>query len=813
MKQFNKIHMRLIAIITAGALLLGAVGYLLVSHFSEPTDSEKNKQIISVKGASVDFGFLLNEGDEVTIKKVNPAEVDPDVEIYAYDFMLSSGQPDGVIEIAISYSDKGLKEDEEKISVCGKYLNPQTGEWEDVFYTVDPDSNTVRILTDHLSTYAVFKITNANKRSAYISEVNIYAANMTTRQAAKILEAYSGQAPTWREDVVSAAMEALGSHEYFAATSVPTLLSLGGAYDSIIGSSLGDSLTVLGVSTACAQFAYDSYNYGLDSKEASLSGMKAVLNLSVSLANAPIQLAYVGVGVIDLALTDVSTFAVSNKYKSTKNMYDAYYRRSGIQRNSSDWLKLFEKMYKDNKNEPEKVLELMQAEIDRYVQEYWTVAGTDWESWIDSYDKNGKLSKYPWPQEKDRNNISNIHKSELYEYLGNVFRRISRNMYLDSLVERQKDFQKLADIYNRKFSLVIREEVPSGKSPTWAGYYARLAPISKNVDSSSWIGKLNENGGGRISFTLLAHQTAGFPMNFELYKTAADAREGKNKLKTITLHPFTESEQTVLLQPKQVDEPEPEEPEPEPEPKPEPKPPIAEENPWYDVTVKALDNSKVFSGWSAVLQYPKDSSPDLYFMLAEFDRKGQCLLSFQRSDYEGLESPSQIWLYKNKADLLNKAKPDQVVNFSLASASYAGEYSGEPLYKLIVKAKPPEEKPDILEGITGDYSSYLIHSEYFTTGLPEKIVKDYSPGEEPSADVNLHYNGPSLTYISAADPYHTGKVLEKSSDSLYERTETDGSSTTYIRIEIISIGSSAKLFMSYDSPGTTWQYEYMLTRK
>lgn len=812
MKQFNKNHLRLIALITAGTLLLGTVGYLLVAHFSEPPDSEKElNQIVSTKGAAVDFGLLLDEDDVVTIEKVVPAAVDPDVEIYAYDFNLSSGQPDGVIEVAISYSDKGLKEDEEKVSVCGKYLNEDSGEWEDVFYTVDPDSNTVRILTDHLSTYAVFKITNASKRSAYISEVNVYAANMTTSQAAKILEVYSGQAPTWREDVVSATMEALGSHEYFVASSVPTLLSLGGAYDSIISSSLGDSLTLLGVSTACAQFAYDAYNYGLDSKEASFSGMKAVLNLSVSLANAPIQLAYVGVGVIDLALTDVSTFAVSNKYKSTKNMYDAYYRRSGIKRNSIDWFKLFEKMYKDNKNEPEKVLQLMQAEIDRYVQEYWTEAATDWESWIDAYDKNGKLSKYPWPLEKDRNNIANIHKSELYDYLGNVFRRISQNMYLDSLIEREKDFQKLADIYNRKFSLVIREDVPSGKSPTWAGYYARLAPISKNADSSSWIGKLNENGGGRMSFTLLAHQTAGFPMNLELYKTAADVREGKNKLKTITLNPFTEPEQTVLVQPRQVDVTEPEE--PEPEPKPEPKPPIAEENPWYDVTVKALDNSKVFSGWSAVLQYPKDSFPDLQVMLAEFDRKGQCLLSFQRSDYEGLESPSQIWLYINKADLLKKAKPDQVVNFSLASASYAGEYSGEPLYKLIVKAKPPEDKPDILEGITGDYASYLLHSEYFTTGLPEKIVKDYAPGEEPSADVNLHYNGPSLTYISAADPYHTGKVLEKSSDSLYERTETDDSSTTYIRVEIISTGSSARLFMSYDSPGTTWQYEYMLTRK
>lgn len=68
---------------------------------------------------------------------------------------------------------------------------------------------------------------------------------------------------------------------------------------------------------------------------------------------------------------------------------------------------------------------------------------------------------------------------------------------------------------------------------------------------------------------------------------------------------------------------------------------------------------------------------------------------FLPPDYEGLESPSQISLNKNKADLLNKEKPDLVVNFSLASASYAGEYSGEPLYKLTVKAKPPEDKPGI----------------------------------------------------------------------------------------------------------------------
>ncbi len=817
MKQPIKTHMRLFAVITAGVLLLSGLGiYSLVARLRKPSISGgDSEQVVSVKGASVDFGCLLDENDEVIIKKVKPAEIDSGVEIYAYDFQLSSGQPDGVIEIAISYSDKGLQEEDEKRAICGKYLNEETGEWEDVFYTVDPDSNTVRILTDHLSIYGVFKVTDPAKRSAYISEVSIYAAGcMTTKQAQIILECYAGQGPTWKEDVAGATIEALGSYPYFAATSVPTLLSLGGAYDSIFSSSFNNSLNVLGVSTACAQFAFDAYYNGLSSKEASLSGMKTVLDLALNFTAPSIQLAYISVGAIDLALTEVSTFAVSNKYKSTKHMYDAYYRRSGINRKAKDWFTLFEKMYKENKYEPQKVLEMMEAEIDRYVQEYWTVAGTDWESWIDSYDKNGSLSKYPWPSAKDRNNISSIFKSELYEYLRCVFQAISRNMYLDSLTERQKDYQKVADLYNRKFSLVIREDIPSGKSSTWAGCYARLAPLSNNTDPSAWTGKLNNNGGGRMNFTLLAHQIAGFPMKLELYKTAADVKAGK-KLHTVTLPPFSETEQTVILEPRpDFEEPKPADEDPEsdentPPELPVTQPPHPEENPWYDITIKATDNSKVFSGWFAVLQYPKNSYPDLKDMYKDFNSKGECVLYFQKSDYDGLDSPSQIWLYKDKTDLLNKLKPDQIVNFSLGSASRAGERYGEPLYKLIVKAKPPGNKPDILESITGDYTSYMIHEEFFTEGLPEKQVEDYDPGEKPSGNVNLHYNGPSLTLIAAADPYHTARVLDKITGYRYERTENN----TCYRIEILTAGENAKLYISTESPGYELTQVYILTKK
>lgn len=94
-------------------------------------------------------------------RRVTPPTVDKDVEIFAYDFKLSSGQPGGAIEFIIPYDDKGLTEEEELLSVCGKYLNEETNEWEDIFYTVDTKANEVHIISDHLSTYSAFKIANA----------------------------------------------------------------------------------------------------------------------------------------------------------------------------------------------------------------------------------------------------------------------------------------------------------------------------------------------------------------------------------------------------------------------------------------------------------------------------------------------------------------------------------------------------------------------------------------------------------------------------------------------------------------------------
>lgn len=517
---------------------------------SESFTLQEGQTAVATKdGAIADFGCLLEAGGEVTVEKVKPAPVDSDVEIYAYGFKLSSGQPEGAIELTIPYDDAGLNAEDERLSVCGKYLNEQTGQWEDVFYTVDTEANKVRIITNHLSTYSVFKVNNPGKRSEYISDVSSYAASMTTKQAETLLNTYAGQGASWQEDVISTFLGATGSVEFFTTSSVPTILSLGGAYEDMICSPISNSLTLLGLTSACAQFGFDAYQNGLTSKAASISGMKSVLNLSVNFATKPIQLAYVGVGVIDLALTEVSTYAIQTRYESTKNMYDAYYNRPENKRKVKDWLKLFETIYKENKSDPQAALNRMTAEIDRYTREYWEVAGSDWESWIDAYDTNAKLSKYPWPSEKDRLNISNIYKAELYDYLQAAFRTMSRNIYFDILTQREQEFKKLAELLNQRYTITIKEEEVSDKEPKWANCYVKLAPLSDETTASAWTIKLDDKANGKLTFTLLAHETAGFPMKLEFYKTKADWEEGKAAAST-KLSPFKKTEKTFTIKAK-----------------------------------------------------------------------------------------------------------------------------------------------------------------------------------------------------------------------------------------------------------------------
>ena len=105
-----------IAFVLIISLILGGTGiWLLIRSLREPsgtgTESDKlsvSDTVVEVDRVKVCFGSLLDEGEELLICDVEPENSDPDIEIVAYDFILSSGQPKGEIEIVIQYDDNDI---------------------------------------------------------------------------------------------------------------------------------------------------------------------------------------------------------------------------------------------------------------------------------------------------------------------------------------------------------------------------------------------------------------------------------------------------------------------------------------------------------------------------------------------------------------------------------------------------------------------------------------------------------------------------------------------------------------------------------
>jgi|GEM_PF-5265757 len=112
----------------------------------------------NLDGCTIRFSqFDLDVDTNLTISTVQPdpyhEELDHNYRATVYDFELEGvDQFTDLIEITIPYDDSYMEPDaDESRSAFGMYLNESTGEWETVNYSVDTESNTVTIITDHLS--------------------------------------------------------------------------------------------------------------------------------------------------------------------------------------------------------------------------------------------------------------------------------------------------------------------------------------------------------------------------------------------------------------------------------------------------------------------------------------------------------------------------------------------------------------------------------------------------------------------------------------------------------------------------------------
>ncbi len=460
----------------------------------------------SFDGAVIDFGIFNIDGEQEVSCKTLPVKEDKQsgVRVAAYDFTLSGKSTfDDVVTITLPYS-SAYDQD----SVGARYYNEQTAEWESVPYEVDAQNNTVRIFTTHLSTYGVFEVDNEKSRAAYITHVYRSAQTIPPELAKAILEEYT-QTGSPGPSAFEAGLEIANSISGISSAYLTTT-TLGGAYGSALRQQFNQLSTHAGVALAVVQLASDIYT-GKEDRETATNLTRNIIFSGVSLAGtAAMQLAFVGVYVIDYSLTSFAKAAVQTKLENIDRVY-RYYNENENARSLKEWRSIFIDIYDQNRNDPNRAKELMDEAIDSYCDAFWNYPNLDEIAGVAGY------SNLSWPSPTDITLLTRNYKHDLIDRLYPVFTSLRNYVVQQINEEYNKRLDSLKRFLNQRVDIIVTEKLEKDQKSQYAGYTVRFAPLAGDADPKYWTGKLGKDGSISTFFTLLGHLQCGSPDRIELY--------------------------------------------------------------------------------------------------------------------------------------------------------------------------------------------------------------------------------------------------------------------------------------------------------
>ena len=288
------------------------------------TEQYTEKQISSIGGNSAGAVVLNVQGTgndaEPVIEYTSAESTDEMKTVAAVDASLADGKTlDGTAELRIKYdADKGL----DATNLLPGYFNPETNKWETVPYMLDEENHEAIIITDHFSKYGLFEVEGSGTPTAFAKPLEAsQIAQMKSDTAEKILGVFNNtENPTINDDVIRDVLEALdGSFNgklTGTGSNINSIVSKGGKIDSGFIGKTGTQFTIIGVVGACISVANSAYKKGLTHTDTLKAMTKAGIGVGVVFATAPVQLAYVGVSMAQMAYDHQQQKEITARHKT-----------------------------------------------------------------------------------------------------------------------------------------------------------------------------------------------------------------------------------------------------------------------------------------------------------------------------------------------------------------------------------------------------------------------------------------------------------------------------------------------------------------
>ena len=499
---------------------------------SQPKESRDQ---VLVEGVVSDENLILScEGVQLKLDPVNITEElkakitkssnqpvldeESGIELDVYDFAIDGLKEfAGVIELTIPLVV------EEGNTPGAAYLNETSGQWESVSFRYDKESRSVIILTDHLSKYGVFSVSNEGKRRARIEFLDINSVNEDKDFIAAVEEYSIGGLPA--NQCIDIGSNVAGDALQLGGDFLGNMVQAGGylAYGDDVLSSIGDHLGSLGLLVSVVQIGNSIYNGNIN--QALVGSLKTshsyiVGKLVGKLSNSVLSASMASVAIVDYAINKFGTSAIEGRADIYRDAYSIYYMKGedGFT-SSADWFQKLYPMFKDQTMSQDE----LKIEIDKMVtihcNEFWTTNKLG----VDYYVSEAR-ERMAWTgggaglNQVLKDSISAEKRSIMYnDILPGVFYQIARKINMENENKLREEYKELTNYLNKVIKLNIVD-----LEKKYPNYKVKIAPLNDKAIVENWTGKLNKDGELSTSFTLYGHMYAGSPNQVQIFEPDAN---------------------------------------------------------------------------------------------------------------------------------------------------------------------------------------------------------------------------------------------------------------------------------------------------
>ena len=550
----NKKSSKVISLLLVLSLLLSACGGGGGSA-KATTLSPENTSAVS-NGVTVDVGdFVLDGEAELSVAKGQTEDhSDEGYKIDVYDIKLGDMHELGdYITIRIPYDTSYCKEGQDPAKCVGaKYMNEETGEWEDVLFEVDAEKQELVIYTDHLSYYGALYVEDEGRRNALVTDVLNSPLTMDKTTAMDFASRIAANDASVKKDLSDYAEKATDMFFDYAdrldnAINIATLGD-GEAIPKWLDTSIPDTnqtlfsaLGYIATATNLLRVARDEMKGGAD-KGAVLNLIRDVgskvttywADAFTSVGSGALSVGMGGVLIIDKMLTAFAEEAQATKLEDIAYVYHHY--NEGFSATwahkvmkPKDWREKVIQVLENNPDDPEIAITALEAGFRKYASEFFDLSA-DQMAEVASDVPNVTVKRIPAFTEAEKEQMIDEYVAYMKDKTMPAVLTSAENYMIRKAEETQlQAIEAIKDYYNSRISITMQENLPEGEKSSYAGYKFRFAPLSDAAteNKANWTGKWPESGNIKTSSTLIGIMTAGFPHTVEFFKPDADMDNDK----------------------------------------------------------------------------------------------------------------------------------------------------------------------------------------------------------------------------------------------------------------------------------------------